>query len=284
MSSISKESDFLFAAARQGRLAHCVMLVGAAEETCPVAVQLAAVLVCPSGGQPSCTCAVCRHVRSGIHPDVVSLDRGEGLITVDDVRGLRAEVFVAPLEAEKKVFLIHHAGNMNGAAQNAALKLFEEPPAGVFFVLLCENQDAMMETVRSRCMTVVLSRGSGSVLPEETPEVQQLHAAALAQASEFAAALVQEDELALYLACIQWEKLKRPEAAAFFDAALARVRTALLAAQGFPDPHADAALAGLGTVRLYRIAEILLRRRAAVERNVGVAHLMGSISAEYFGG
>ena len=72
-----------------------------------------------------------------------------------------------------------------------------------------------METVRSRCMTVVLSRGSGSVLPEETPEVQQLHAAALAQASEFAAALVQEDELALYLACIQWEKLKRPEAAAF---------------------------------------------------------------------
>lgn len=283
MSSISKESDFLFAAAQQGRLAHCIMLVGPAQQTCAEAMGLAAALVCPSGGQPLCTCSVCRRVREGIHPDVTVLDRGESLITVDDVRALRAAAFVAPLEAPQKVFLVHHAQNMNGAAQNAALKLFEEPPAGVFFLLLCENQDALMETVRSRCMTVVLSRPSGGALPED-PEAQALSAPAAAQAVQFASALAQEDELALYLACMQWEKLKRPEAAAFFDAALALIRTALLAAQGLPAPDADRMLVRLGTVRLYRIAEILLRRRAAADRNVGVAHLMGSISAEYFSG
>ena len=279
MSSISNAYKFLFEAAREGKLAHCVMLVGAAEKAHAVAAALAAALLCRSGGQIACTCQTCRRVRERIHPDVVTLDRGESLITVDDVRAIRASAYIAPLEAGNKVFLICHAQNMNGAAQNAALKLFEEPPEGVFFFLLCENQDAMMETVRSRCMTVLLPR-----LSEDTdPQEEELRAAATEQAEQFVAALAQEDELALHIVCMQWEKLKRQEATAFFDAVLERVRAALLAAQGLPASGADQALIRLGTVRLYRIARILLDRREAAGRNVGVAHLMGSICAEYFG-
>jgi len=275
MSSISKESEFLLSAARKGRLTHCVMLSGSSAQTEPVCTALAAALLCPSGGEEDCSCSVCRRVREGIHPDVVTIDRGESIISVDDVRELRAQAVIAPLEAARKIFILKNAHNMNAAAQNAALKLFEEPPAGVGFLLTCENHAAMLQTIRSRCMTVTLGGEDAHEVSEE--DLRE----AKSQAQEFAAALAKDDELELYLACIKLEKQKRPAAAAFFDAALEMVRGALLCSVGMPAE--ETVLSSLGTQKLYRMADILLRRRADVDRNVGVAHLMGTISAEYFG-
>lgn len=278
MSNSLNESEFLRAAAKSRRLTHCILLVGEPGETGALACDLAAALLCPSGGEAGCACPVCRRVREGIHPDVETLDKGESLIGVEDVRALRASAFVAPLEAQGKVYILKHVQNMNAAAQNAALKLFEEPPQGVTFFLLCENHAAMLETVRSRCMTVVLGEGRSE---GETNDARE---AARAQAKEFAEALLKDDELTLYLACMKLEKLKRAEAAAFFDETLLLVRGALRAAL-HADEAADKnvqALSLLGTVKLARIAEILLARRADTDRNVGVAHLMGTISAEYF--
>lgn len=274
-----KESEFLQAAAQSRRLPHCVLLVGRPEETLPLARQTAAALLCPNGAQPSCACGVCRRVRAGIHPDVGLLDKGESLISVEDVRELRASAFVAPLEADGKVYIVCHAQNMNAAAQNAALKILEEPPQGVRFLLLCENHSAMLETVRSRCMTVVLG-GADEGERESGGDRGQ----AQAQAEEFAQALCADDELSLYLACMKLEKLKRQEAAAFFDEALELVRGAVRAALGV-EKAADETrekLCALGVTRLCRIASILLSRRGDVDRNAGVAHLMGTISAQYY--
>lgn len=254
------------------------MLVGQSGETLALAVSLAAALLCPESGAEDCACPVCRRVRAGIHPDVETLDKNEAEIRVDDVRALRASAFVAPLEAQGKVYILQHVQNMNAAAQNAALKLFEEPPQGVTFFLLCENHAAMLETVRSRCMTVVLSG------EEEETEPDADRGQALSQAGEFAAALLENDELSLYTACMKLEKLKRAEAVAFFDEALALARAALrlcVRADGAADDAARR-LSALGTVKLARISQILLDRRAAADRNVGIAHLMGTISAEYF--
>ena len=254
------------------------MLVGQDGETGPLAVSLAAALLCPESGGEDCACPVCRRIRASIHPDVETLDKNEAEIRVDDVRTLRASAFVAPLEAQGKVYILRHVQNMNAAAQNAALKLFEEPPQGVTFFLLCENHAAMLETVRSRCMTVVLSGEAG----EDDPDADR--AQARTQAAEFAAALLENDELSLYTSCMKLEKLRRTEAAAFFDEALSLLRAALRLCVRADDAGDETArrLSSLGTARLSRISQILLDRRAAADRNVGVAHLMGTISAEYY--
>lgn len=277
MSNSSKESDFIVKAARENRLTHCLLLQGSKSETESAALDIACALLCPVSGDKDCTCTTCHRIREGIHPDVVTLDRGEGNIPVDDIRSLRTDASIAPLEGQRRVFILKNAHNMNGAAQNAALKLFEEPPSGVTFLLLARDAAALLQTVRSRCMTVFL--GSGEDEEAEGEDAQALLAAAEEQAKEFADALRADDELALFLTCQKLEKLKKPAAAAFFDAALKLVRTSLLAcARG-----EDAPLSSLGQTRLYRMAEILLACRADTDKNAGIAHLMGTIAPLYFG-
>ena len=67
------------------------------------------------------------------------------------MREVRSQAMVMPNEAEKSVFIIREADYMNAAAQNAMLKLLEEPPARSVFILAAEDEDAVLETVRSRC-------------------------------------------------------------------------------------------------------------------------------------
>ena len=67
---------------------------------------------------------------------------------------MRADASVLPNEADGKVYIISEAETMNEKAQNAALKLFEEPPANVSFILVTANPEKLLITVRSRCVSV----------------------------------------------------------------------------------------------------------------------------------
>ena len=132
-----------------GNWPHAVLLESDGAEALSFAREAAARLLCPEGGE-NCRCSVCRRVREGIHPDVTVIDRGGKDIAVDDIRAMRQDAFVAPLEGNRKVYLILHAQDMNGAAQNAALKLLEEPPEGVYFLLGATSAFAVLPTVLSR--------------------------------------------------------------------------------------------------------------------------------------
>ena len=234
--------------------------------------EAAAALLC---GKPGCACDTCRRVREGIHPDVQTLDRENRDITVDDIRAMRRDAYVAPLESERKVYVILHAQNMNGAAQNAALKLFEEPPEGVYFILLCASALSLLQTVRSRCV-VIGGAGNGEE-PAADAESQALAAA-------FADAVASGSELTLLEFCLKNEKLKRAQLDGFFAAVLEMLEEALRVNAG-ADTSADGTvqkLACLPTARLLRLTEMVMRRRALNEGNVGPAHLMGTIPAELF--
>jgi len=231
----------------------------------------AAALLC---GKTGCNCETCRRVREGIHPDVQTLDREARDITVDDVRSLRRDAYVAPLEGTRKVYIILHAQNMNGAAQNAALKLFEEPPQGVYFILLCNNVQSLLQTVRSRCMIL-----GGAAQDTDVAEDAEM----TALAAQFASTAAKWDELALLEFCLQNEKLKRAQLSAFFAAVLMLLEQALRSAVGAD--HAEGAageLSRLPVAQLVRLTECIRQRAALNERNVGAAHLMGSIPAELF--
>ncbi|MCR5577105.1 MAG: DNA polymerase III subunit [Oscillospiraceae bacterium] len=142
------------------RLPHaCLISAPTREAALADARRLAAAAVCSGEGERPCgRCRDCRKVGAGVHPDVITVsrltdDKGKQkqAITVDQIRALSADAIVLPNEAARKVYILDEAETMNPAAQNAALKLLEEPPAGAVFLLCTVNPLLLLPTVRSRC-------------------------------------------------------------------------------------------------------------------------------------
>lgn len=145
------------------RVSHAYIVASASEEARrETAQRLAAAMLCESEGERPCgECRHCRKVFAGIHPDVISVapgtdDKGRKRreILVDQVRFISADAQVMPNEARVKVYVVHDADRMNAAAQNALLKLLEEPPASAAFVLCAANPALLLPTVRSRCVLI----------------------------------------------------------------------------------------------------------------------------------
>ncbi len=148
---------------------HSYILSGDAAAARDRAREMAAAALCESGGAKPCR--VCRHCRKvfhgefpGIHPDVALVERAADKsgklrreITVDQIRALAVDATVLPNEANGKVYIFPEADTMNLAAQNAFLKLLEEPPKGVMFLLCAESREKLLETVQSRCAEIRLA-------------------------------------------------------------------------------------------------------------------------------
>ena len=130
-----------------------------------LATMLAAAALCREEDAPCGECPSCRKVFGGLHPDVVMLG-GDGearSFHLDVVRQLREDAYVLPNEGARRVFILAQAQNMTEQAQNALLKILEEPPSHVLFILTCHQRTEMLETVLSRVFPVSL----GGVPAEE---------------------------------------------------------------------------------------------------------------------
>lgn len=79
------------------------------------------------------------------------INKGKKSISVDQVRSIIEEVNKKPYEGDKKVIIIHDADCVTIQGQNALLKTIEEPPHGVFIILLCETMGKLLDTIKSRC-------------------------------------------------------------------------------------------------------------------------------------
>jgi DNA polymerase-3 subunit delta' len=112
----------------------------------------AAALNCPAGGDGSCD--TCRRILRGVHPDVhLIVPEGDNLL-VEDVRAVREEASRTHYEAPTAVFILDEADRMTEAAANALLKVLEEPPPEVVFVLVVRSAEALVGTVPSRARTL----------------------------------------------------------------------------------------------------------------------------------
>jgi len=102
----------------------------------------------------------CRsRARRGLHPDMVLVEPdGRSAITVDQARNTVALANLAPIEGDRKIFLLEEGGAMNDEAANALLKTLEEPTASTIFIVVAESEDDLPVTVASRCRTVVFGR------------------------------------------------------------------------------------------------------------------------------
>lgn len=125
---------------------------------------LAAALQCESAKKPCHTCPACRKVLDRTHPDCITVDDPDKkTVPVDLIRKAREDMFVLPNEGRKKIYLFPRAQDMGIPGQNALLKVLEEPPSYGVFLLLTDNPEKLLPTVRSRCVELSLT-----ALPEAT--------------------------------------------------------------------------------------------------------------------
>jgi DNA polymerase III subunit delta' len=145
------------------------------------ALALAASLNCEKGGCGECS--VCLRTLRRAHPDVYLIMPEGAQILVDQVRDVRAAAFRSPMEARTKVFIFEDAHRLNPAAANALLKVLEEPPGDVLFVLMTSAPEDLLPTIASRCRRVEFY----ALGPSEITRVLIEHHSVGAQLAEWAA-------------------------------------------------------------------------------------------------
>ena len=157
---------FLQSAVQEGRLAHALMFAGVdGIGKRSMALALAARLLCEAQDDDACgECASCRQVAAGSHADlqVVGAAAGKKEIGVERVRELKRFMQLQPLGGRAKVAIVDDASVLSLSAQNALLKTLEEPPQRSYLILVVNNADGLLSTVRSRCQRV-----NFSPLPDE---------------------------------------------------------------------------------------------------------------------
>lgn len=249
------------------RLSHAYLLIGPdGEARREAAVRLAAEILCGEADAPCGRCRTCRKVFAGIHPDVVTVERQPGdkgllrrEIVVDQIREITSDAVIMPNEADRKVYIIREADRMNTAAQNALLKALEDPPGHACFLLCAAAADALLPTVRSRCV-----RLDDSPRVDELPELTELCRAFL----ELAAA---GDRAGMVRFCLMRTKLERDEA----DGLLEEFGNALgdILCARREDP-------GIGTEAILRMTDMLQQGREYLRRNVSPRQVFGLLAAE----
>ena len=142
----------------KGHISHFYLIsgpVGSGKHT--LARLLAAAILCRGGSRPCQSCEPCRKVMAGTHPDFITIDDPEKkTVPVDLIRQARSDIYIQPNDAEHKIYLFPRAQDMGIPSQNALLKVLEEPPAFGVFILLTDNPEKLLPTVRSRCTELAL--------------------------------------------------------------------------------------------------------------------------------
>ena len=158
------------------KLSHAVLIDGGtAEEREEAARRTAQAILCAGRNKPCGVCASCVKAAAHSHPDILVYSGGAtvGSFKVDTVREIRAQASVLPNESDNKVFVLLACESMLPAAQNALLKILEEPPYYVRFVLCCSTQRAMLDTILSR-VTVYSASDSAATNDEKADEADRL--------------------------------------------------------------------------------------------------------------
>ncbi len=253
----------------ENRIAHAVVFSAPSpEESLRLARRFAQKILCERAGERPCgRCAACRKAEAGVHPDLITVRRLEDdkgrprrEITVDQIRAVNRDAWILPNEAARKVYLIAEADKMNPAAQNAALKLLEEPPNGAVFLLCVTNPELLLPTVRSRCAEV---RGAGE---EQQPEPESMK-----QALDFLRVAATGDRAQLLRWCCAQENLDQRDAQDLVEALCLAATDVLCGRREAP---------GLSRRQLAEIAALGARCGEYLRVNTGSKHIFGLLAVD----
>lgn len=157
----TKQAQFLQRAYQQKKLAHSYLFVDSDESRAlNTAYWLACLFNCTGENKPDGTCQNCKQILSGNHPDVLLVEpEGKQTLGIDQVRPLKEELTKSPVESSRRFFFINEAQKMTLSAANGLLNLLEEPVAPVVTILITNNSDQILPTVRSRTQIINFDNG-----------------------------------------------------------------------------------------------------------------------------
>ena len=292
----------------RGRISHFYLISGprgAGKHT--LARLMAAAILCQGQGRPCLRCTPCRKVMDGNHPDFITVDDPEKkTVPVDLIRDARADMYIQPNESDYKIYLFPRAQDMGLPGQNALLKVLEEPPKYGVFLLLTDNPDKLLPTVRSRCTELDLQPLSEAILrreltakfPEAAPqdvtaamarsggflgqalELLEGGAGLPPQTEGFVKAFCARDSLELVRTLVPMEKWKRDPLAEILDSWAELMEGALVCRSGM---HSLSELSrNLASARsspeLYEALTVLRKASDYVKSNVSPAAVCGYLS------
>jgi len=243
-----------------GRISHFYLISGPAGSGKHTLTRLlAAAILCKNEHKPCLSCSACRKVMADTHPDCITVvDPEHKNVAVKIVRDARADMYVMPNEGSRKIYIFPQELATEG--QNALLKILEEPPEYGVFILLSDNPEKLLPTVRSRCTHLRLTSLPEAVLRQslscEFPDAdaETLSAAIFRsggylgqaktllseeasvseQTESFVQAYADRDTLALLQALVPMEKWKRDLAITEWNTWVELLQNALACHAGMP--------------------------------------------------
>ena len=175
--------EFLRTSVRADRVSHAYLFCGPkGSGKRRAAFALAKALLCEHKGDD--TCEVCRRIERRKHPDVHYL-KPEGAnhqYLVEQIREIVANVSLAPIQSNHKVYIIHEADRMTASAANAFLKTLEEPPEDVTIILTSITRANVLPTLVSRCQVVPFP----AIPAEKAAEIVVQHTGASLEKARYA--------------------------------------------------------------------------------------------------
>ena len=291
----------------KGRISHFYLLCGpAGSGRHTLARLLAAAILCQGSGKPCLTCGPCRKILNGTHPDFITVDDPEHKnVAVKLIRAFREDVYIRPNEADHKIYLFPQDLGLEG--QNALLKTLEEPPKYGVFILLTDNPEKLLPTVRSRCVELKLQplpenelkRELSRRFPDASPEV--IAAAAVRsggylgqalellkdnqvpqQTEDFVRSLTARDSLLLTQTLVPMEKWKRDQLLTILAQWLEILESALACRSGMQSvfPLARQLAASRGSADLMNAITALRKASEYASGNVSPAAICGWLTWE----
>ncbi len=120
-----------------------------------VAKEFAKKILCLNNTEDeTCTCKSCTCFNGKNHPDYYIINEEGESIKIDTIRNITEKAFEKPILSDKKVYIINDFEKMTKEAQNCLLKTLEEPPEFVIIILISSNENIILNTIKSRCMTI----------------------------------------------------------------------------------------------------------------------------------
>ncbi len=255
-------------------LSHAYIVASQSEAARNQAVlEIAGAAVCSGAGalKPCGLCRDCRKVKAGVHPDIIQVrretdDKGKQKreIRVDQIREMIGQAQIMPNEADGKAFIVQEAETMNPSAQNALLKLLEEPPGGVVLILSTAAPAMLLPTIRSRCIELNVNQDAPALSDEQRQEVvEYLKYVSTGRKSEL----------------LRWcnEKAAHTDTAGtieFVKSVKTIVTDVLCGRELFCD---------LKREQLWRVLTLMERGEEALSVNTGIKHIFGLIAVKSIG-
>lgn len=145
--------ETLITAVKSNKILHSYMFLGTEGiGKKMIAIEFAKMILC-TGEEKYCNnCKSCIELDTDNNPDFEMIQPDGNNIKIEQIRNMQEKIYERPVVSDKKVYIIDDADKMTKEAQNCLLKTLEEPPKNVVLILIGQNENLFLTTIKSRCM------------------------------------------------------------------------------------------------------------------------------------